>query len=66
MSIAAVIPQWFTTRRGLAMGIAATGGGFGGLAFSPMVTSLVEKYGLSWAQRIIGLMAFGICIFGSL
>ncbi|GAN06861.1 MFS transporter protein [Mucor ambiguus] len=66
MSIAAVIPQWFTTRRGLAMGIAAAGGGFGGLALSPMVTSLVAKYGLSWAQRIIGLMAFGICILGSL
>ncbi|SAM00690.1 hypothetical protein [Absidia glauca] len=66
MSVAAVVPQWFTTRRGIAMGISAAGGGFGGLALSPMVTSLVAKYGLPWAQRIIGLMAFGICILSSL
>ncbi|KAK4515542.1 uncharacterized protein ATC70_010492 [Mucor velutinosus] len=66
MSIVAVIPQWFTTRRGTAMGISSAGSGFGGLALSPMVTSLVEKYGLPWAYRIVGLMAFGICIIASL
>ncbi|KAI9248414.1 major facilitator superfamily domain-containing protein [Sporodiniella umbellata] len=61
MSIVSVIPQWFTTRRGTAMGLSSAGSGFGGLALSPMVTSLVAKFGLPWAHRIIGLMAFGIC-----
>ncbi|KAG1188265.1 hypothetical protein G6F36_004787 [Rhizopus arrhizus] len=65
MSIVAVIPQWFTTRRGTAMGISSAGSGFGGLALSPMVTSLVQKYGLPWAHRIIGLMAFGICMIAA-
>ncbi|RCH95789.1 hypothetical protein CU098_009080 [Rhizopus stolonifer] len=66
MSIVAVIPQWFTTRRGMAMGISSCGSGFGGLALSPMVSSLIEKYGIPWAYRIVGLMAFGICMVGSL
>ncbi|CAO3698835.1 unnamed protein product [Rhizopus stolonifer] len=61
ISIVSVIPQWFTTRRGTAMGICSAGSGIGGLALSPMVTSLVAKYGLPWAIRIIGLMAFCIC-----
>lgn len=65
MSIVAVIPQWFTTRRGTAMGISSAGSGFGGLALSPMVSSLVSKYGLPWTYRIIGLMAFGICMLAS-
>ncbi|KAG2213129.1 hypothetical protein INT47_011278 [Mucor saturninus] len=65
MSIVAVIPQWFTTRRGTAMGISSAGSGFGGLALSPMVSSLVEKYGLAWTYRIVGLMAFGICMIAS-
>lgn len=65
MSIVAVIPQWFTTRRGTAMGISSAGSGFGGLALSPMVSSLVEKYGLPWTYRIVGLMAFGICMIAS-
>ncbi|KAG1446883.1 hypothetical protein G6F46_011740 [Rhizopus delemar] len=65
MSIVSVIPQWFSARRGTAMGLSSAGSGFGGLAISPMVTSLVEKYGLPWAHRIIGLMAFGICAIAS-
>ena len=63
MSIVTVIPQWFTAKRGTAMGIITAGTGFGGLALSPMVISLVNRYGLPWAYRIIGLMAFAV-LFG--
>ncbi|KAF7725115.1 hypothetical protein EC973_000442, partial [Apophysomyces ossiformis] len=65
MSVVAVIPQWFTTRRGTAMGISSAGTGFGGLALSPMASSLIEKLGLPWAYRIIGLMSFGICMIAT-
>jgi MFS family permease len=65
MSIVEVIPQWFTTRRATAMGISSSGSGFGGLALSPMVSSLIQKYGLPWTYRIIGLMALGICLLAS-
>ncbi|KAI8338720.1 major facilitator superfamily domain-containing protein [Chlamydoabsidia padenii] len=61
-SVVAVIPQWFTTRRGTAMGLSSAGTGIGGLALSPMANSLIAKYGIAWALRIIGLMAFGICM----
>lgn len=37
MSVVAVIPQWFTTKRGAAMGFSSAGTGIGGLALSPMV-----------------------------
>ncbi|KAI8876484.1 MFS general substrate transporter [Backusella circina FSU 941] len=65
MSVVAVIPQWFTTRRGTAMGISSAGSGFGGLALSPMVSSLISQYGIAWTYRIVGLMSFGICVVAS-
>ncbi|ORY95385.1 major facilitator superfamily domain-containing protein [Syncephalastrum racemosum] len=61
MSVISVIPQWFTTRRGTAMGISSAGTGLGGLALAPMARSLIDKYDLPWAYRIIGLMSVGVC-----
>ncbi|CAO3650395.1 unnamed protein product [Mucor hiemalis] len=65
MSIMSTIPQWFTSRRGTAMGISSSGSGFGGLAISPMVSSLVQKYGLPWTYRIVGLFSFGVFMIAS-
>ncbi|KAG2221250.1 hypothetical protein INT45_012371 [Circinella minor] len=45
MSIASVIPQWFTTRRATAMGISSAGTGLGGLTLSPLTNYLIQKYG---------------------
>ncbi|KAL0081133.1 major facilitator superfamily domain-containing protein [Phycomyces blakesleeanus] len=61
MSVVAIIPQWFTTRRGFAMGISSAGTGFGGLALSPLANYLIEKYGIPWSYRIIGFLCLGIC-----
>ncbi|KAI7864273.1 major facilitator superfamily domain-containing protein [Spinellus fusiger] len=60
MCIVGVVPQWFTTKRALAMGICSAGTGIGGLALSPLANVLLEKYGIAWTYRILGLMAFGI------
>jgi MFS family permease len=65
MSIVATIPQWFTTRRGTAMGFSSSGSGFGGLALSPMVNSLVIKFGLPWTYRIVGFFSFGVLMIAS-
>ncbi|ORX61912.1 MFS general substrate transporter [Hesseltinella vesiculosa] len=65
MTVVAVIPQYFSTRRGIAMGISSAGTGIGGLALSPMANSLIEKYGIPWAYRIIGLMSFGILLIST-
>ncbi|KAI9269221.1 major facilitator superfamily domain-containing protein [Phascolomyces articulosus] len=66
MSISSVIPQWFTTRRGVAMGISSAGSGLGALFLSPMANSLIMKYGLPWAYRILGFFFLGLCTIGTI
>jgi MFS family permease len=61
-----VAPQWFTTRRSLANGMAAAGSGLGGLIYSLAAQSLIRSVGLAWTFRILGLIAFvvnTICAF---
>ncbi|KAF2496159.1 hypothetical protein BU16DRAFT_560993 [Lophium mytilinum] len=55
-----VVPQWFTTRRSLANGIAASGSGLGGLIYSLSAQAMIENISLAWAFRILGIIAFGV------
>ncbi|KAF2272506.1 putative MFS transporter [Westerdykella ornata] len=52
-------PQWFTTRRSLSNGIAASGSGFGGLLYSLATGAMLRSpsIGLKWCFRILGLLA---------
>ena len=43
--VAVLIPKWFVMRRGIAMGIAATGSGLSALVVSPLAHILVESVG---------------------
>lgn len=52
-----ITPQWFHRRRGLAMGINAAGSGLGGLIYSLAVGAIIPRLGLSWAFRILGIVA---------
>ncbi|KAI9926567.1 hypothetical protein ASPWEDRAFT_187265 [Aspergillus wentii DTO 134E9] len=58
----ACITHWFYHRRGLALGLAATAGGFGGIIFPIIIHNLIHSVGFPWAIRIIGFIAaaFGI------
>jgi len=59
-----VVPQWFTTRRSLANGIATCGSGVGGLIYSFATGAMIQSIGLNWAFRVLGVLAFvvnGIC-----
>jgi MFS family permease len=49
----AVLPQWFLKRRSLAQGLASSGSGFGGLAFSLGTNAMIEQISLAWALRIV-------------
>ncbi|KAK7045949.1 hypothetical protein VNI00_006944 [Paramarasmius palmivorus] len=49
---------WFTKRRGLAMGISASGYGIGGLVLSPVTEKLMAVLGFRWALRITGIAVF--------
>lgn len=53
-----IIPQWFTTHRSLANGIAAAGSGLGGLVYSFAAGAMIQNLGLAWAFRILGILAF--------
>ncbi|GKZ29648.1 hypothetical protein AbraIFM66950_005929 [Aspergillus brasiliensis] len=53
---AACITHWFLKRRGLATGIAMTGGGIGGIIFTNVFGILSNKIGFPWTIRILGFI----------
>ncbi|KAI8340150.1 major facilitator superfamily domain-containing protein [Chlamydoabsidia padenii] len=53
-----ITPQWFTKRKGLALGILASGTGIGGLIFPFVMTSVNNSLGVHWTYRVLGLMCF--------
>ncbi|KAJ5693176.1 hypothetical protein N7462_002599 [Penicillium macrosclerotiorum] len=56
------IGHFFYEKRGVATGIAATGGSIGGIAFPLILEALFPKIGWGWATRVIALIvliAFG-------
>ncbi|KAK1978756.1 major facilitator superfamily domain-containing protein [Colletotrichum cereale] len=55
----ATVGHWFYHRRGLATGIATTGGVFGGIAFPLSINALIETAGWPWAIRYVAF----ICLF---
>ncbi|KAI5212411.1 MFS general substrate transporter [Aureobasidium subglaciale] len=59
-----VVPQWFTTKRSLANGIATAGSGLGGLVYSLATGAMIPSIGLAWAFRVLGIIACvvnGVC-----
>lgn len=59
-----IVPQWFTTKRSLASGIATCGSGIGGLLYSLAAGAMLKTIGLAWAFRVLGIIVFvvnGIC-----
>nr|POE47723.1 putative transporter mch2 [Quercus suber] len=53
-------PQWFTTKRSLANGIAAAGSGLGGLVYSLAAGAMIQSIGLPNAFRVLGGVSFGV------
>ncbi|KXT00034.1 hypothetical protein AC578_4871 [Pseudocercospora eumusae] len=58
----AVVPQWFSTRLGAAMGIAVSGSALGGVIYPIVLNRLITEIGFPWAVRVIGFMAFGMLL----
>jgi MFS family permease len=59
---AVVLPShYFSKRRGFAVGIAITGTGAFGFAFSPLLVLVMENLGWPNAMRIVGLGLGGLC-----
>ncbi|KAI8072262.1 major facilitator superfamily domain-containing protein [Gilbertella persicaria] len=59
VAIMGVAPQWFTKRRGLALGLVASGSGIGGLIIPFVMTPVNQRLGPGWTYRILGF----VCLF---
>ena len=57
--VMSVTPQWFTKRRGVAMGIVAGGSGMGGLIVPFIMTPINRNLGFAWTYRVMGF----VCLF---
>ncbi|KAI1748006.1 major facilitator superfamily domain-containing protein [Xylaria castorea] len=56
------VSTWFLKRRGLALGIASSGAGFGGVILPILFNRLVGRIGFPWTVRAIGFLILGIQI----
>lgn len=57
--------QWFSERRGLAVGLAFAGSGVGGLVVSNISNACIKSIGYRWALRIDGILVFVLLSFAT-
>ena len=60
--ISTAVSNWFREKRGLAMGIAASGIGFGGLILAPAVSRLILNLGWQNTYLIMGLLTWVVIL----
>lgn len=58
----AICAQYFTTRRAIAIGLAACGTAVGGLLYPVIFTQLIDKVGYGWSVRIMGFVCLATLI----
>lgn len=58
----AICAQYFTTRRAIAIGLAACGTAIGGLLYPVIFTQLVDKVGYGWSVRAMGFVSLATLI----
>jgi sugar phosphate permease len=57
---ATVVNRWFSTRRGLVMGVLTASTATGQLLFLPLMASIVERYG--WRTAVFGIAAVALVV----
>lgn len=62
----ATVGHWFYKRRGLATGLAASGGAVGGTVFPLIMIKLMPTLGYAWTIRIVGFIVLTLCTIGAL
>ncbi|KAJ7655737.1 major facilitator superfamily domain-containing protein [Mycena polygramma] len=55
----AVVGHWFKKRRGIAVGILATGSSLGGTIFPIVARNLIPRIGFPWTLRVMGFILVG-------
>ncbi|KAL2862529.1 MCT family MFS transporter [Aspergillus lucknowensis] len=61
----ACIGGWFNQKRGIAYGIAATGGSVGGVIFPIMVSRLIDEISFEWAMRISAFLILALLVIAT-
>ncbi|OMP85497.1 Riboflavin transporter MCH5 [Diplodia seriata] len=60
----ALVATYFAARRSLAIGVMATGGATGGVAFPLVARQLLTRVGFGWTVRVMGFVVlFNACVF---
>ncbi|MBI3976599.1 MAG: MFS transporter [Chloroflexi bacterium] len=62
ISLGALVSNWFSRRRGLALGIATGGGSLGGVIIVPLATALIAAFGWRTAWLLLGLLAWVVAL----
>lgn len=57
-----LLSTYFTTKRSLAIGIAASGSATGGVVFPVIVQQLLPKIGFAWTVRVVGFVMLAVQI----
>ncbi|KAK2773952.1 hypothetical protein FQN53_003888 [Emmonsiellopsis sp. PD_33] len=55
-----ITSQWFLRKRSIATSIGAAGSGLGGLTYSLATGTMIDRLGLGWTFRILGLVTFAV------
>lgn len=56
----AILPTYFSTKIGLAVGIAASGSSLGGIIYPIVFYRLIDQIGFGWTVRVLGFMILGL------
>jgi MFS family permease len=62
MVISITPAQYFTKRKGTALGIVYSGGGFGGAIISLALEAGVRNLGVAWTFRLVGFLMLATCL----
>ncbi|KAL4925291.1 major facilitator superfamily domain-containing protein [Aspergillus undulatus] len=54
-----ILPTYFSTKLGAALGLAVSGSSLGGVIYPIVLNRLIEPLGFGWAVRVIGFIALG-------
>ncbi|WP_045524536.1 MFS transporter [Neobacillus niacini] len=60
--VSVLITNWFNDKRGLSLGLALSGSGFGGVILSPVVNWLITAYGWRSAYLTLGILIFVVLV----
>jgi MFS family permease len=58
----AIMPTYFSTKIGLAIGLAASGSSTGGIIYPIAFYRLIDQIGFGWSVRVLGFMALATLI----